>query len=689
MTLTSKIKLFLCSLILLHSFSDSLAQSEHIKAEFKVAEKIILRNPEKALSIYENIVKKCTDSADFYNLSWTYIELARFYNKNSESEKMFINLLKAKALIQTYNDSILNYSFQHELTICYRGLLKLKPSIQQSIIEEVLSRSIPNDSIKMQAKSTRLLIFMGYYPDSTAIALEKIKEIEKINEKAKAKYFKGIVASLYCFYNNVTGNRKEAIVHNQNALEIFEQLKDTIKIIATNRMTANIYFSLEDYVKSSIYYKKSFDLAIKSLNFYYASENATDLAYCYGMLNDYNNLNKYAAIAEDCYNKTATYIDENYANTWLGDIYDQKGFKERASYYYKKLSETKDQIIVNSNADGLMNLEAELTNNYNLSLQKKEFEKEKQIKENEKKHQARLKNIFIIGFIILGILLIIAYKGYLSIKKSNKIIHKQKLEVEKQKHIVEEQHKEIRDSINYAQRIQNAILAPQDDIKKGFTDLFIFFKPKDIVSGDFYWYKNVENKNYIAAADCTGHGVPGAIVSVICSNSLNSAVGEYNKTTPGEILDTTKKIVVDTLAKNNNNVMDGMDISFLTVDYSKNEVQWAGAYNPLWIIDSKKNLVEIKADKQSIGKSDKTDAFTTHTLTVDKGSMLYLITDGYADQFGGSKGKKFKYKQLHEKLVAVSGQPVVGQKEIIENVFNEWKGNLEQIDDVCIVGVKI
>lgn len=665
------------------------SQSKKYNSDFKKAEKIILRDPDKAYSLYVTAIKECKNDSDFENLAWAYIELARFYSKTNDPEKMLSTLLNAKPHVLESNDSILNFSFQHELTVCYRNLLKFSALIRQAKIENQVAAELNNDSIKLLAKSTLLMNEMAIDTNDLTLFLPRIKELELFSKGFTSLYYRGLIKSLYGMYYGFQGKYNEALIENENAIKFYKQINDTSKLCSSYRTRANFYFEMEDYANSILFYKKAFELCVQYKNYFYASDNATDIAYCYGLKNDFGNTDKYASIAEKYFSQTLSYVDDNYCYTWLAEIYEKIGNSKKSSFYYKKLGEIKDKLIVNSDADNLMTVEAELTNNFKLSNQKKEFEREKQIKENEKKYQTRLKNIFIVGFIIVAILLFIAYKGYINTKKGKELVQQRKLEIEKQKQIVEEQNKEIRDSINYAQRIQNAILAPQEDIKKGFTDLFIFFKPKDVVSGDFYWYKNIDDKNYIAAADCTGHGVPGAIVSVICSNSLNSAVGEYNKTTPGEILDTTKKIVVDTLAKNNNNVMDGMDISFLSVDYSKNEVQWAGAYNPLWIIDSKNNLVEIKADKQSIGKSDTTAAFTTHTLTVDKGSMLYLITDGYADQFGGENGKKFKYQQLKNLLISNSAKSCEAQKQALEEAFVKWQGELEQVDDVTIIGIRI
>jgi serine phosphatase RsbU (regulator of sigma subunit) len=214
------------------------------------------------------------------------------------------------------------------------------------------------------------------------------------------------------------------------------------------------------------------------------------------------------------------------------------------------------------------------------------------------------------------------------------------------------------------------------------------------VAGDFYWFHAFEGKNesrvLIAAADCTGHGVPGAMVSVVCSNALNRAVKEFGVTQPSMILDKVRELVIETFEKSENEVKDGMDISLLSV-YQTNDkasIEWSGANNPLWVIQNNE-LGEIKADKQPIGKYAAQQPFTNHTLELKKGDSVYLFTDGVADQFGGPNGKKFKYKQLKEILLANSSKNPNHQRDVLERSFEEWKGKLEQVDDVCVIGIRI
>jgi serine phosphatase RsbU (regulator of sigma subunit) len=261
-------------------------------------------------------------------------------------------------------------------------------------------------------------------------------------------------------------------------------------------------------------------------------------------------------------------------------------------------------------------------------------------------------------------------------------------EINGQKHLLEEKNKEITDSINYAQRLQQAILPSIEFITQNFPNNFVLYKPKDIVAGDFYWAEKIGEKFFIAAADSTGHGVPGAIVSVVCSNALNRTIKEFKLTETGKILDKTRELVIETFEKSASEVKDGMDISLLCIDSKNKNIYWSGANNPLWYIQDNE-LKEIKADKQPIGKTEYPKPFRTHEIEYKANTTFYLFTDGFADQFGGPNGKKFKYKQFSDLLVKNNNLSQSQQAEIINKAFSDWKGDLEQVDDVCVIGIKI
>jgi len=251
-----------------------------------------------------------------------------------------------------------------------------------------------------------------------------------------------------------------------------------------------------------------------------------------------------------------------------------------------------------------------------------------------------------------------------------------------------EKNKSITDSINYAKRLQLAILPTAQALHEHIPESFILYRPKDIVAGDFYWMQHIEGTTFIAAGDSTGHGVPGALVSIVCSNAMNRAVKEFGMRETGQLLDKTRDLVLETFAKSNSDVKDGMDVSLLSINRQRGEIRWSGANNAL-IYLSNGELREIKADKQPIGKTDNPKPFTTHKLGLDEVQQIWLLTDGYADQFGGEDGKKFKHKRLSAELLAISDLSLDRQGELLEATFDSWRGKLEQVDDVTIIGLRI
>jgi serine phosphatase RsbU (regulator of sigma subunit) len=260
------------------------------------------------------------------------------------------------------------------------------------------------------------------------------------------------------------------------------------------------------------------------------------------------------------------------------------------------------------------------------------------------------------------------------------------IEVVKQKNLIEEHQKEIIDSITYAKRLQDAILPPLSEINENISENFVLFKPKDIVAGDFYWAEKTENYYFIAAADCTGHGVPGAMVSMVCSNALNRTVNEFGITETGKILDNVRELVLDVFKKSGEEINDGMDISLCRIANKNNEIQCSGANNPLWyFIDNE--LIEIKANKQPIGKYAATKPFTTHSLVLPSSTNLYMFTDGYADQFS-SDDKKMTKKRFKDVVISVQAKTMAEQAKIINEFFENWRQNAEQVDDVCVIGIR-
>ncbi|MEO6884028.1 MAG: SpoIIE family protein phosphatase, partial [Bacteroidia bacterium] len=368
----------------------------------------------------------------------------------------------------------------------------------------------------------------------------------------------------------------------------------------------------------------------------------------------------------------------------------------KAAYeFHEKYTNLKDTILNDKNQKQI----AEMSTKYQSEKKDKEIQllnKNKDLTAVEIQKQKAERNAFIVGFILMIVLAFFIFRSYREKQKANEIITAQKIEVEHQKTIVEEKNKDITDSIYYARRIQRALLISEQYLKKQLPDYFILYQPKDIVSGDFYWALNIQNTFLIATADCTGHGVPGAFMSMLGINFLNEIVVEKNILEPNKIMDELRQNIIHALNPEDTQeeAKDGMDMVLCAFDFKNKKLKLAAANNPVWIVRNTTNempfLEEIKPDKFPIGKHDQDQIpFTAHEISLQKGDVVYTFTDGYADQFGGSKGKKFKYKQLKELVLANFSKPMNEQQKIIAETLVNWKGNLEQVDDILLIGIKV
>lgn len=428
----------------------------------------------------------------------------------------------------------------------------------------------------------------------------------------------------------------------------------------------------------------------------YAS-NLYNLGTFYFKIKDFNTAEKYHLMAEKSNPDNLELMIE--IKKAVADVsYELKNYK-KAAYSYWECLVLKDSLAKVQTVDKLSEMEVK----YETGKKEEELKRlnaEKEI-DDLKVKQSRLWLIAAsVGISFIIIVVIILWKQNLNRQKANKLLQHQNEEIVHQK-------KEITDSINYAKRIQLAILPPDKMVQKLLPNAFVLYKPKDVVSGDFYWMEEKDNRIMFAAVDCTGHGVPGAMMSVVGLNLLNQAVKEKGLTTPSDILQHLDTGVTDTLRQSADvdSIKDGMDLSLCTYDPKTLKLQYAGAFNNLWVVrkniastyqlQSKSelffedHLLEVKADKFPIGSNldGVADNYTNHALQLQKGDGVYLYSDGFADQFGGPKGKKFKYNALKKLLVSIHELPPAQQREKLLEAFEGWRGNLEQVDDILVIGV--
>ena len=298
----------------------------------------------------------------------------------------------------------------------------------------------------------------------------------------------------------------------------------------------------------------------------------------------------------------------------------------------------------------------------------------------------RTKRIIIGSFIFILLLTSFLLYSYNQTRKAKIVVEVKNEEISKQNTLIEKKNNDILDSISYASRLQSVMLPARDAISAFFKDYFILYKPKDIVAGDFYWMKQHRNTVLLAAADCTGHGVPGAIVSMVAISALDRVVRDFDLTDPGEILDTTRQIIISEFGRTDTKVSDGMDIAMVAIRDS--QIWYAGANNPLWMIRND-DLIEYKATRQPVGLYDKNEKYTSHKIDILPGDSFYLFSDGIVDQFGGDSGRKLKAVNFKKILLDICGESMEKQGQLIEKTFEDWKGNYSQIDDICVIGFRL
>ena len=522
--------------------------------------------------------------------------------------------------------------------------------------------------------------------------LKSLKIYQEIEDKNGMAYLKSNIGEIYITKAEQSDEQgrdsllTKALKYNLEALSIREELGYKRAIANSFNNLGSIYKLQGDIPKALNYYHQCKDLS-EEIGFTpgvaYSLINIGKLEFKMNKLID---AEKHVSQSLDLLQQIGFPDGIKRAAKLLSEIYEKQNKGMQALEMRKLYVTMKDSI----NNEETQRATAQQQAKYEYEKQKviddAENDKLLAIEQEEKEKQQLLTVATASVLLLVMVFLYFVFNRLKITRKQKMVIEEQKLEVEKQRDVIEDAHKEITDSIAYAKRIQSAILPPPRIVKEYLEDSFILYTPKDVVAGDFYWMRNQDDKILFAAADCTGHGVPGAMVSVVCNMALNRAVREYGLTDPGEILDMTRSIVVREFEKSDEEVKDGMDIALCTL--KENKLQYAGAYNPLWIVRNEE-ILETKADRWPIGLSQDPKPYTTHSIDLEKGDVIYIFTDGFVDQFGGENGKKLKVQGLKKLLLSMHDKPMEDQRKLLNDSFFNWMGNLEQVDDVCLIGVRV
>jgi tetratricopeptide (TPR) repeat protein len=545
----------------------------------------------------------------------------------------------------------------------------------------------------------------GDYPK----ALEFYFKVLKMTEVSGDKHLEASTYNNIGVVYNGQGDRTKSLEYYFRGLKMARELEDQKLEANTLSGIGSVYDNQGNYPKALEYNikalkmnkelgdKNGISLSLLNIGLVYVAEKKFTKAD--------KHLNDALALAKEI--GSLDLIEE--VSQALSDLYTVTGKYKEALEYYKAFITARDSLFNEENTKKSIRTQMSYDFDKKEQAAKAEQDKKDFKAHEEQQRQTLIRNAFIGGFALVFVLALVVLRSYVQKQKANKQLEEKNILIEEQKNLVEEKHKEITDSINYAERIQRSFLATKQLLDENLDEYFVLFKPKDVVSGDFYWasvlppHFGQQKPNELlsdtvdshsrrfafATADSTGHGVPGAIMSLLNITSLEKAIEHL--TDPAEILNHTRRTIIARLKKDGSEQggKDGMDCSLIVFDFKKKQLHIAAANNPVWII-REKEVIEIKPDKMPVGKHDRdTETFTNKIIDVIKGDVIYALTDGFPDQFGGEKGKKFMSKNLKELLATNSDLPMFEQKLLLETTFKNWVGELEQVDDVTVVGIRI
>lgn len=570
-----------------------------------------------------------------------YNSIGTAYDYKSNYPEAIKYYLKSKTIFTSLNDLSNEAVCHNNLGICYLYLNDLDRSEKHFTRTKEIYLAQSDTSALYQVKLNLGLI--RYYKEDYEQAISIFRDCaNRMKKTGNLRSESNCYINIGSAYKQM-GSYDSAFFYVEKGIAIDEDFGDPEGLGEDYQILAGLYKDTDQFEQAEFYYQKSLELALQI-----------------GRRGDVSTA--YKALSE---------LEEKRENY------------KKALEYYKTFDAYSDSLQEENNLRSIGKAEAESEFNKQIALQHAESEQKLKIQEEEKKQQR------LIIYFTVGILCVILFFVYMLIK-SLRQTREQKELVQEAKLEIEVKNKELTDSIRYAKRIQLALLKENEPQFANLPDHFILFQPKDIVSGDFYWTYRLGDYWYVAVADCTGHGVPGAMLTMLGTAYLNEICSGNEVLLPGKILDDLKQKITKELGQTGSqeDTKDGMDMSLIRVNLKTNEAIWTGANNPLYYIHNNE-LEIIKPNKQPIGYSRQIIPFDNQKIQLEKGDQFYLFSDGYADQFGGESGKKFKYSNFRKLLLKEKDESSENQKQKLLETFSQWKGDLEQLDDVCIIGVKV
>ena len=526
----------------------------------------------------------------------------------------------------------------------------------------------------------------NFYSNAIQYFNKALEIYQKINNiKGVANCYSGI-ASVYTGYK--TAKNDEALEYYFKILEIGNEQNDIRLVAQASEAIGTIYLKIDKNDDAYEYLDKSANLWLEMENYFGVGNLYVSIGKYYLAKKNYQESEKYLIDAIDISERIDVLVIKKNSYSVLSQLYKDKGNYQKALEFSEEYYLLKDSLQSEEMSDRIAKFETQ--REFDKVMKEKELEKQR----NQLEHDNKLKNQKIISFAtFLGLILMIVlsfviFRSYRSKKSANELL------TDKNEKILLQQ-KHITSSIVYAKRIQNAVLPPEEFLLKIIPEHFILFKPRDIVSGDFYWAAKKNNTSFIAAVDCTGHGVPGAFMSMLGISFLNEIVNKnpIEKLSAANILEQLRTYIKTSLRQTGkeDETKDGMDMALCSIDLDKNILQFAGAQNPLILIRNNE-LIQYKGDKMPIGIHIIEKSFTNHEIEIQKNDSLYIFSDGFIDQFGGDNNKKFMIRNFKNLLVEIAKKPMAEQKLFLDGILVDWiskSTEFDQIDDILVIGIKI
>jgi serine phosphatase RsbU (regulator of sigma subunit) len=692
-----KLKLFIISIIACH----------FLKAQ-----------DQKYIDSVSNLTKSKIDTVRF----WSYSELAWILGYSEKDKaidyanKLILetqNTNYSKWLAQGYNDlAILTYKSGNlkqsldlnEKALAIRQKLGNKKDIASSLSKIANIKTENNEfaeAIELQIQVLKLYDELDIKPyiaqtcnnigqiynnlNNFKMSNSYLKRAYEIGKSIDDPY--GMSMTLSVWANNYSDMNKldSAIILYNEAKTIFSEINDLRAYATVCNNLGRIYRKMKNNDKGEEQYREAVNVSKEigdSAGFAFYQNNLANIIIDRG---DFFEAEKLLENSLEIAKKISNQEVELSVIQSMVGLYIQTKNPEKADFYFEKYKSMKDTIFSKETAVRFSEAQTKF------EVEKKDLELAKNKLQLESEKNKRLLSYGVILFVV--VLLSISVWAFIQKRKNSKVLEEKNkqlnianAEITHQKEELHEKQTEILDSIRYAKRIQNALLTSKSFLHENLKNHFILFKPKDIVSGDFYWATKYQNCIYFACCDSTGHGVPGAFVSLLNIGFLSEAIKEKGITEPGKIFDYVRMRLIETISDENQK--DGFDGILIKIQQGNQTIEYTGANNnPLFIKSGE--LIHGSTNKMPVGKGIKEDNFQTFSIQLNTNDSIYLFTDGYPDQFGGPKGKKFKYKQLEEMILNNHSLDSNTQQETLDLKLNDWKGNLEQVDDICVIGIKI